>query len=427
MRERMPVAVWYDILKGKLAELTLHNYCKLHEISTNLEYPSFEVLGKDSSVSNGKSQLHDLSINDRKKEIKSGEYWHKYITLKASYFEDGQYKYGNPDDIIFVSISLCGLHQAKALLEETILEQEKDKSDSILHSNELLSHTFRNKRYKCNMQAFMNDFLVKAITCGCDLEKIGFIAATEKRKGRNPKNNEAKENRGEFTVLGEMPICDFLKTARLVKPKYIHGLPDSAPFKALARDYMSVVEKPLNKELSFKDFVCRNFRIKKLDDPTFVWLKNSKIKPGEQLEESGVNLDELESIRQASDFEYVITPIELLPLRRTCQIDEPLTAPLSLSQELNNLSKSKARATALIKRQVKVQEKLPASKIEANFRAGQSYSYPSPRCAAARKPVLRSKKCSSPPSSPSKSKAGEEFAKPIIAITSSVAYQPNDD
>lgn len=395
MRKRAPVQVWYDILKGKLAEVTLHNYCKFHEISTSLEYPSFDIIGRDSAISSHKSQLHDLAINNRRKELKSGEHWYKYITLKSSYFENGQYKYGEPDDIIFVSISLCGLSQAKILFKEAISEQKKDDPDGILHRNELLSHTFHSKGYECDRQTFMDDCLVRAAVRECNLKEIGFRAATEKRKSKGKKASNEEANKGKFTVLGEMPISSFLKVARLVKPKYIHSLPEDPMFHSLARDYMGIVGKPINKELSFESFVHRNFRIKKFDESTFVWLEDNEEKPSKQLEESGANLEELKSIRQVPYAEYVITPIELRPLERSCQIDKQLPTSLSLSQKVKSTSKTKIITTLFVAKSVKAKEKLPILKIkgtEENFSAKQDHSPSSPQSTTTCKPILRNRR-----------------------------------
>jgi len=272
----------------------------------------------------------------------------------------------------------------------------------------------------------MDDFLIRAIAHKCDLNEIGFLAATKQRSIEDEETSKQEENQGEFTVLGEMPIGNFLKVARLVRPKYIYdicGLSEDPLFEGIARDYMRAIEKPPNKDLSFAHFVSRNFRIKKFDEPTFIWLDDDEAKPSEQLEEVSIGSDTLNHIRQAPDFEYVITPIELNPLGRNCQADNHLSSvPLIFSQEVSNISETKVLSTAYAIEKVEVESKPVAPKLkrgETNSCDKRNQIPPSLLSKTVRRPLLRKEKYSSL----TKPRTEKEFLDSIVGIAASLCYR----
>ncbi|MEP0913065.1 hypothetical protein NDI45_19310 [Leptolyngbya sp. GB1-A1] len=341
LRERMPVEVWYDILQGKLSELTIYNFCINNRISSNFtDPPSFEVYNFSSKNESRKNSLHDLVINNRKKEVKSHRYYWAAVRLGVHYFKNENYIHGNPDDLVFLGVSLASLSEVKKIIQgevnlkikpkqkkeelpknlqqyKTEEPQDKEKLNEILKQKYGKSLSTLMKIYKCSAEKLLGDELLKALVRDVDLMDVGYKAATTQTNSNQTENELS--SKVKFTVLGEISVKDFLGIARQVEVGYVYGLPHDPLYDILLQNFLHFIKDPEERirESAFYNFARKTYHIKNYDYPTLLWCGYDEAGEWEESNFERLVLPEVEKIvfiNQARTPEFVINKKELRPL-----------------------------------------------------------------------------------------------------------------
>ena len=228
--KRKPLHLWYDVLQGKLAELTIHKYCKNNNLENNLSEPNFDDFSK-LAKSEVQIPLHDLEIKGRKKEIKSSREKHKFVKLSANYFIKNKYKNGNPDDLMFIDMGLPTLGVTNSIFRQLLGENFNTTEYEVeaFFGKYNLSIDWATSRYQCSLDELLEDPFISALSSGINLEDI---------------RNKIVNDNGKYQVAGEISVDDFCKYSRNVRTGYVFNMPSEPCYERLLREFI-IVEVPM--------------------------------------------------------------------------------------------------------------------------------------------------------------------------------------
>lgn len=229
LRTRSYIEVWYDILEGKLAELTVYKTCKALGLKINKK-PSFTNF-RHLTQPQVNEDICDLIINDRKKEVKSSRENFSFISMPCHYFHNNQYRYGNPDDLIWVSLPLMPLPKVKKNFKEQIEGETFNKTAEEVYSSYGVTEEWVENRFKCHYtEQILLDVL--RLKDGQDLlVEWGIEVASAQRSNYKQQG---------YHVIGEISVSEFLSNARQVPQGYILNLPQDPFYQKGLHEFLNV-------------------------------------------------------------------------------------------------------------------------------------------------------------------------------------------